>query len=316
MGRGTQQIERAQVRLGGVELEGEHRADPHRSSCAMSSTRTVSCSQIACRHGPSSTSCCRSSIRLGNSDVPARDSRRPPRTASVMSACSAPGTSSTAARDDGHAALRHTRRSLRRGGDRVGADPCPVRRRRRTAAGGHRRAHDAARGVPVRSPPDARSRRRGGRRHGGRVDLRSRTAAMFSVVACSSKQLAPRPTLRGMGAREVPPEAVAETIDALQPGSDTWRQAWVARDTDAGRAHSRTAPGSRPRSRRPRESTRAPNSNVPYVLESSPTNPPQRSRSRRSGVGGRVAVTISFRCGEPSRSEGRRSGQRNWRMGE
>ncbi len=28
MGRGTQQIERAQVRLGGVELEGEHRADP------------------------------------------------------------------------------------------------------------------------------------------------------------------------------------------------------------------------------------------------------------------------------------------------
>ncbi len=202
----------------------------------MSSTRTVSCSQIACRHGPSSTNCCRSSIRLGNSDVPARDSRRPPHTASVMSACSAPGTSSTAARDDGHAALRHTRRSSRRGGDRVGADPCPVRRRRRTAAGRHRRAHDAARGVPVRSPPDARSRRRGGRRHGGRVDLRSRTAAMFSVVACSSKQLAPRPTLRGMGAREVPPEAVAETIDALQPGSDTWQQAWVARDTDAGRA--------------------------------------------------------------------------------
>ncbi|NKZ93808.1 hypothetical protein GS966_29675 [Rhodococcus hoagii] len=27
-----------------------------------------------------------------------------------------------------------------------------------------------------------------------------------------------------MGAGEVPPEAVAESIDALQPGSDTWQQ--------------------------------------------------------------------------------------------
>lgn len=58
-----------------------------------------------------------------------------------------------------------------------------------------------------------------------------------------------------MGAREVPPdaiaeaaEAVAEKIDVLleratdavlgapQPGSDAWQQAWAARDTDAGRA--------------------------------------------------------------------------------
>ncbi len=316
MGRGTQQIERAQVRLGGVELEGEHRADPHRSSCAMSSTRTVSCSQIACRHGPSSTSCCRSSIRLGNSDVAARDSRRPPRTASVMSACSAPGTSSTAARDDGHAALRHTRRSSRRGGDRVGADPCPVRRRRRTAAGRHRRAHDAARGVPVRSPPDARSRRRGGRRHDGRVHLRSRTVVMFSVVACSSKQLRTATYAAPYG-REGSATRGGRGDDRRAAARIGYMAAGVGRPRHRRRPrHSRTAPGSRPRSRRPRESTRAPNSNVPYVLESSPTNPPRRSRSRRSGVGGRVAVTISFRCGEPSRSEVRRSRQRNWRMGE
>ena len=58
-----------------------------------------------------------------------------------------------------------------------------------------------------------------------------------------------------MGAREVPPEtiaeaaeAVAEKIDVLleratdtvlgapQPGSDAWQQAWAARDTAAGRA--------------------------------------------------------------------------------
>ena len=58
-----------------------------------------------------------------------------------------------------------------------------------------------------------------------------------------------------MGAREVPPEAIAEVaeevaekIDVLleratdtvlgapQPGSDAWQQAWAARDTDAGRA--------------------------------------------------------------------------------
>ncbi|NKR30145.1 hypothetical protein GS504_02810 [Rhodococcus hoagii] len=58
-----------------------------------------------------------------------------------------------------------------------------------------------------------------------------------------------------MGAREVPPEAIAEAgeavaekIDVLleratdavlgapQPGSEAWQRAWAARDTDAGRA--------------------------------------------------------------------------------
>jgi len=58
-----------------------------------------------------------------------------------------------------------------------------------------------------------------------------------------------------MGAREVPPEAIAEAAEAVaekidvlleratdavlgapQPGSDAWQAAWAARDTDAGRA--------------------------------------------------------------------------------
>ena len=58
-----------------------------------------------------------------------------------------------------------------------------------------------------------------------------------------------------MGAREVPPEAIAEAAEAVaekidvlleratdtvlgapQPGSDAWQQAWAARDTAAGRA--------------------------------------------------------------------------------
>ncbi|NKS63088.1 hypothetical protein GS966_13725 [Rhodococcus hoagii] len=88
-----------------------------------------------------------------------------------------------------------------------------------------------------------------------------------------------------MGAGEVPPEAVAESIDALQPGSDTWQQAWVARDTDAGRAHSRTAPGSRPRSRRPREATRAPNSTCPTCWN-------RHRRTRRGAVGADEAASV------------------------
>ncbi|WP_157662961.1 hypothetical protein [Prescottella equi] len=58
-----------------------------------------------------------------------------------------------------------------------------------------------------------------------------------------------------MGAREVPPEAIAEAAEAVaekidvlleratdavlgapRPGSDEWQQAWAARDTEAGRA--------------------------------------------------------------------------------
>ncbi|MGW9567008.1 hypothetical protein [Prescottella equi] len=58
-----------------------------------------------------------------------------------------------------------------------------------------------------------------------------------------------------MGARKVPPEAIAEAAEAVaekidvlleratdtvlgapQPGSDAWQQVWAARDTDAGRA--------------------------------------------------------------------------------
>ncbi|MBU4616217.1 hypothetical protein IM877_15995 [Rhodococcus sp. GG48] len=58
-----------------------------------------------------------------------------------------------------------------------------------------------------------------------------------------------------MGAREVPPEAIAEAAEAVaekidvlleratdtvlgapRPGSDAWQQALAARDTDAGRA--------------------------------------------------------------------------------
>ncbi|WP_458683727.1 hypothetical protein [Prescottella equi] len=58
-----------------------------------------------------------------------------------------------------------------------------------------------------------------------------------------------------MGAKEMPPEAIAEAgeavaekIDVLleratdavlgapQPGSEAWQRAWAARDTDAGRA--------------------------------------------------------------------------------
>ncbi|MFM1722889.1 hypothetical protein ABEU20_001449 [Rhodococcus sp. PAM 2766] len=57
-----------------------------------------------------------------------------------------------------------------------------------------------------------------------------------------------------MGAREVPPESIAEAAEAVAekidvlleratdavlgappPGSEAWQQAWVARDTDAGR---------------------------------------------------------------------------------
>ncbi|QCQ90939.1 hypothetical protein [Rhodococcus sp. SGAir0479] len=58
-----------------------------------------------------------------------------------------------------------------------------------------------------------------------------------------------------MGAREVPHDAIAEAADAVaekidvlleratdavlgapQPGSEAWRQAWAARETDAGHA--------------------------------------------------------------------------------
>lgn len=64
-----------------------------------------------------------------------------------------------------------------------------------------------------------------------------------------------RPTLRGIGARVAPPEAISEVAEAVaakidmqreratdtllgapQPGSDAWQQEWAARDTDAGRA--------------------------------------------------------------------------------
>ncbi|NKS85643.1 hypothetical protein GS894_23890 [Rhodococcus hoagii] len=121
-----------------------------------------------------------------------------------------------------------------------------------------------------------------------------------------------------MSAREVPREAIAEAAEAVaekidvlleratdavlgapRPGSEAWQQAWAPEIPTPAAPNSHTAPGSRPQSRRPRESTRALSSSARDVLGSSPASPPQRSRSRRSRVDGQAAVTISFRCGEP-----------------
>lgn len=101
---GAVQVQCPEVVLGGVELERQHRTAAQLRGAGRELRPPVLAVHVVDQHGfvlpngPDTGPSCRSSTRLGSSQVGARDSKRLPRVIKVMSAGSAPGISSTVAR--------------------------------------------------------------------------------------------------------------------------------------------------------------------------------------------------------------------------